>query len=202
MKRQIIRTLIVLLSFAFSAASLWAQGAASPVGAYQQYLDALYRADPDQALAVITGRPDQIEFIRTFLDCLHASNEFREKYIATYGRAEWDKFGQDEPGANVPAFSLPGQIPPDSFRRLQKKNPIPRGSDYIVPQENGDMRIIQQDGEWYLVAESLGFEGQPAQYAILSAVLREYQTRIGAPGETAAGLRVAMKRAIRKTGQW
>lgn len=202
MSRQIIRSTIVLMSLVLSAASLWAQGAASPVAAYRQYLDALYRADPEQALAVITGRPDQIDFIRTFLDCLHASNVFRKKYIAAYGRAEWDKFSQDEPWADVPAFQLPGKIPADTYRALLKKTPVPRGQAYIVTQENGDMRIIQRDGQWYLVAESLGFEGQPSQYAILAAVLREYQTRIGAPGETAAGLRVAMKRAIRQTGQW
>ncbi len=194
--------MILMLSLVFSSTSLWAQGAASPAGAYRQYLDALYRADSDQALAVITGRPDRIEFIRVFLDCLRASNVFRAKYVAAYGQAEWDKFGQDEPAAGVPAFSLPGKIPADSFRALMKKQPVPKGDSYVVSQENGEMRIIRQGSRWYLVAESLGFEGQPSQYAILAAVLKEYQTRIGAPDESAASLRVAMKRAIRQTGQW
>ena len=202
MSRPIIQWTLVLISLVFVPPSVGAQGTSSPGAAYRQYLDALYRADSDQALAVITGRPEQIEFIRIFLDCLHASNVFREKFIAAYGQEDWDKFGQDEPRAGVSAFNLPGKIPRDSFRALLKKKPVPRGNSYVVSQEKGEMRLIQQDGQWYLVAESLGFEGRSSQYAILTAVLREYLTRIGAPGETAAGLRVAMKRTLRDTGQW
>ncbi len=192
----------MLATLMVSAVPLWAMGAPSPEGAYRQYIDALFRAAPDQALEVIVGRPDQIDFIRTFLTCLGASNAFRQKYIAAYGKGEWDKFGQDEPDAGVPAFNLPGKIPLSTYRALLKKKAIPDGRDYIVPQEKGVMRIIQRDGRWYLRADSLGFEGRPSQYKILTAVLREYQTRIGAPEETPAGLRVAMKRALRRTGQW
>ncbi len=177
-------------------------GASSPGQAYRQYIDALFRADPDQVLDVIVGRPDQIGFIRTFITCLRASNDFRRRYTAAYGRVEWDKFGQNEPEAGVSAFNLPDKIPIDTYRALLKKQPVSNGREYIVSQENGTMRIVQRDGQWYLQADSLGFEGRASQYEILTAVLREYQTRIGDPGETSSGLRVAFKMALRRTGQW
>ncbi len=194
--------MVLVIGFLTSAATLWAQGGTSPEQAYRQYINALYRADPDQALAVIAGRPDQIEFIRVFLTCLDASNAFRQKYIAAYGAAEWAKFGQDEPEAGVPAFHLPDPIPLNIYRRLLKQSPTPDGRDYVVSQENGEMRIIYRNGKWYLAAASLGIEGRASQYEILTAVLREYQGRVGAPEETPAGLRVAMKQDLGRTGQW
>ncbi|MDJ0874833.1 MAG: hypothetical protein QNJ48_00880 [Desulfobacterales bacterium] len=202
MKMPIIRNAVLLFSLVLSAAPLWAQGGESPGKAYRQYIDALFRADPDQALAVIAGRAEQIDFIRTFITCLGASNAFRIKYIAAYGQSEWDKFSQDEPAYGVRAFNLPDTIPLNTYRALLNKQPAPSGRGYIVSQENGNMRIIQQGGRWYLKAGTLGFEGRSSQYKILTAVLREYQTRIGASQETPAGLRVAMKRALRRTGQW
>ncbi len=202
MKMPIIRSAVLLISLVLSNAPLWAQGAESPGKAYRQYIDGLFRADPDQALAVIAGRADQIDFIRTFITCLGASNAFRQKYIAAYGQTEWDKFGQEEPAYGVRAFNLPDTIPLNTYRALLNKKPAPSGRDYIVSQENGNMRIIQRGGQWFLMADSLGFEGRSLQYQLLTAVLREYQTRIGAPQETPAGLRVAMKRALRRTGQW
>ncbi len=195
-------TLIPLVFFALAAAAPTASGATSPEQAYRQYIDALFRADPDQALDVIVGRPDQIGFIRTFITCLRASNDFRQRYTAVYGQDEWDKFGQNEPEAGVSAFNLPDKIPIGTYRALLKKQPVPSGREYVVSQENGTMRIVQRDGRWYLQAGSLGFEGRASQYEILTAVLREYQTRIGAPGETSTGLRVALKMALRGTGQW
>lgn len=199
---DILKGAILLMGLIMSPTSLWAQGAAGPEAAYRQYIDALFRADPDQALMVIAGRPDRIDFIRTFISCLNASNTFRQKYVAAYGQSEWDKFSQDEPGAGVPAFNLPDKIPLDTYRALLKHKPIPSGRDFVVQQENGFMRIIQRNGRWYLEADTLGFEGHPAQYEILAAVLREYQTRIGAPEETPGKLRIAMKRALRQTDQW
>lgn len=180
----------------------WAQGASSPEKAYRQYIDALYRADPDRALAVITGPPERIAFIRTFIACVGASNAFRNKYIDAYGLAEWDKFAQEEPDANLPAFNLPGKIPLSTYRALRDIKPIPDGRGYKVPQANGAMRITRREGRWYLDAASLGLDGQRSQFEILAAVLREYQTRIGDPRETPGGLRWSFKRALRQTGQW
>ena len=202
MKAFALSTMAVLVALVATAAPPSAPGAARPGQAYRQYIDALFRADPGQALGVIVGRADQIGFIRTFITCLAASNDFRQKYTAVYGQAEWEKFGRDEPGAGVPAFNLPDKIPLSTYRRLSKKQPEPRGREYIVTQENGVMRIVQRDGKWYLRADSLGFEGRASQYEILTAVLREYQTRIGTPGWTPTGLRVAVKQALRRTGQW
>ena len=202
MKPFILSTTVLLVVLAVTTASLSATGASSPGQAYRQYIDALFRADPDQALGVIVGQPDQIGFIRTFITCLAASNDFRQKYTAVYGQAEWEKFGRDEPEAGVPAFNLPDKIPLSTYRALAAKQPAPRGREYAVIQENGAMRIVQRDGKWYLRADSLGFEGRAAQYEILTAVLREYQTRIGTHGWTPAGLRVALKKAVRQTGQW
>ena len=85
---------------------------------------------------------------------------------------------------------------------MLKREPVQKGRDYIVPGEQGDLRVIQQAGKWYLAADSLGFEGRTAQYEILAAVLREYMTRIGAPGVTPSGLRVAVKKTIHQTGKW
>jgi hypothetical protein len=198
---MMLRTALVM-ALILSSVPLWAQGAASPERAYRQYIDALYRADPDQALAVIAGPPRQIEFIRAFIACVAASNTFREKYIAAYGPNEWAKFAQNEPAANLPAFNLPGKIPLTTYRALLKQKMRPEGRDYIVPQENGAMRIIRQNGQWYLEAGSLGFEGQPSQYEVLASVLLEYQTRIGVPEETPARLRQDLKRALYRTGQW
>ncbi len=202
MKPLILSITIFLAALAMTAASLSAMGAARPEQAYRHYIDALFRADPDQALSVIVGRPDQIGFIRAFITCLAASNDFRQKYTAAYGQDEWEKFGREEPEVGVPAFNLPGKIPLSTYRSLLKRQPVPSGREYVVFQENGTMRIVQRDGQWYLQAGSLGFAGRASQYEILTAVLREYQTRIGAPGETPSGLRVAMKQALRRTGQW
>ena len=202
MKTFVLSTMAVLVALVATAAPPSAPGAARPGQAYRQYIDALFRADPGQALGVIVGRADQIGFIRTFITCLAASNDFRQKYTAVYGQAEWEKFGRDEPEAGVPAFNLPDKIPLSTYRRLSEKQPEPRGREYIVTQENGVMRIVQRDGKWYLRADSLGFEGRASQYEILTAVLREYQTRIGTPGWTPTGLRVAVKQALRRTGQW
>ena len=202
MQRALYRILVVMLVTVLSAASLWAQGAISPAAAYRQYIGGLFRADPDQVMAVITGKPDQMAFIRTFIDCVRASNAFREKYIAAYGQAEWEKFDQDEAGADVRAFRLPGKIPLASYRELLERKPVQQGRHYIVHGESGNLQIIQQEGKWYLVAESLGFEGRKAQYDILAAVLREYMTRIGAPGLTPSEIRVAVKKAIQQTGLW
>ncbi len=202
MKTFVLSTMAVLVALVATAAPPSAPGAARPGQAYRQYIDALFRADPGQALGVIVGRAEQIGFIRTFINCLAASNDFRQKYTAVYGQAEWEKFGRDEPEAGVPAFNLPDKIPLSTYRRLSEKQPEPRGREYIVTQENGVMRIVQRDGKWYLRADSLGFEGRASQYEILTAVLREYQTRIGTPGWTPTGLRVAVKQALRRTGQW
>jgi hypothetical protein len=202
MKTFVLSTMAVLVALVATAAPPSAPGAARPEQAYRQYIDALFRADPGQALGVIVGRADQIGFIRTFITCLAASNAFRQKYTAVYGQAEWEKFGREEPEAGVPAFKLPDKIPLSTYRRLSEKQPEPRGREYIVTQENGVMRIVQRDGKWYLRADSLGFEGRASQYEILTAVLREYQTRIGTPGWTPTGLRVAVKQALRRTGQW
>ncbi len=202
MRRAFYRILVIVLVTMLSATSLWAQGAISPAAAYRQYIGALFRADPDQVMAVITGRPDQMAFIRTFIDCVQASNAFREKYIAAYGQAEWDKFDRDEANADVKAFRLPGKIPLATYRELLERKPVQQGRHYIVHGESGNLQIIQQEGKWYLVAESLGFEGRKAQYDLLAAVLREYMTRIGAPGLTPSEIRVAVKKAIQQTGLW
>lgn len=202
MQRAFYRILILLLVMMRPATNLWAQGALSPEAAYRHYISALFRADPDAVMAVITGKPDQMAFIRAFIDCVRASNAFREKYIAAYGQAEWEKFAQDESGANVKAFRLPGKIPMAAYHALLKRKPVQQGHHYIVPGENGDLRIIRQEDQWYLAADSLGFEGRQAQYDILAAVLREYMTRIGAPGLTPTEIRVAMKKAIQQTGMW
>jgi hypothetical protein len=190
------------MGLVLSSAPLRAQGAASPEMAYRRYIDALYRADPGQALAVIAGPQQQLAFIRAFIACVAASNTFRQKYIAAYGPREWEKFAQNEPAANLAAFHLPGKIPLATYRALLKQKPVPAGRDFIVPQANGSVRIIRQNGQWYLDAGSLGFEGQPSQYEVLAAVLLEYQTRIGEPEETPAGLRQDLKRALQRTGQW
>jgi hypothetical protein len=197
-----IPTALLAMGLILSSAPLRAQGAASPEGAYRQYIDALYRADPDQALSVIAGPPRQLEFIRAFIACVAASNTFRQKYIAAYGPEEWKKFAQNEPAANVRAFHLPGKIPLTTYRVLLKQKPVAEGRDYIVPQANGAIRLIRQNGKWYLESGSLGFEGQTSQYEVLAAVLLEYQTRIGVPEETSAGLRQDLKRALHRTGQW
>lgn len=202
MQRALYRLLFVTLLTMLSATKLWAQGATSPEAAYRQYIDALFRADPDQVMAVITGKPDRMAFIHTFIDCVRASNAFREKYIAAYGRAEWEKFAQDEPRAHVKAFRLPGKIPLATYHELLERKPVQQGRHYIVPGESGDLRIIRQDGEWYLVAESLGFEGREAQYGILAAVLREYMTRIGTPRSMPSDIRVGVKKAVQQTGLW
>jgi hypothetical protein len=202
MKQTFFPMAVLVLIIVLARGQLWAGGAASPAEAYRRYVEALYRADPDQATAVITGASERIAFIRTFIDCVGASNIFRNKYIAAYGQTEWDKFAQPEAGSDLPAFHLPGKIPLATYRALLKKQPLPDGRGYKVPQANGALRIIPQGGLWYLDAASLGFEGRPSQYAILAAVLREYQTRIGDPGETPAGLRSAVKRTLRRTGEW
>ena len=202
MQRAIPQILIFMLAIMLPAANLGAAGASSPEAAYRQYVGALYRANPDQVLAVITGRPEQKAFIRTFIDCVRASNAFREKYIRAYGQTEWDKFAQDESGGEAKAFQLPGKIPITTYHQLLKRKPVQQGRHFIVAGEAGNLRIILQEGKWYLEAETLGFEGRAAQYEILAAVLREYMTRIGAPGVTPSGLRVAMKRAIHQTGMW
>ncbi len=202
MRPLTISTAVALVVLTAATAPLAATGAESPEQAYRQYIDALFRAEPDRALDVIVGRPAQVRFIRMFITCLGASNDFRKKYTAAYGQTEWEKFGRSEPEAGVPAFNLPDKIPLSTYRALLRKQPAASGRDYIVSQENGTMRIVQRDGKWYLRADSLGFEGRASQYEILTAVLREYQTRIGAPGETPSGLRVAMKKALRRTGQW
>jgi hypothetical protein len=202
MQWVLYRILILLLVLMLPATNHGVQGALSPEAAYRQYISALFRADPDAVMAVITGKPDQMAFIRTFIDCVRASNAFREKYIAAYGQPEWEKFAQDESGAGVKAFRLPGKIPLATYRELLERKPVQQGRYYIVRGENGDLRIIRQEGKWYLVAESLGFEGRQAQYDILAAVLREYMTRIGAPGLTPTEIRVAMKKAIQQTGLW
>nr|MBL0713835.1 hypothetical protein [Desulfobacterales bacterium] len=82
MKFMIARSLLLLMVIVLSVSNLWARGAISPDAAYRQYIGALYRADPDQALVVIAGRPDQIEFIRSFISFVRARNAFRENYIA------------------------------------------------------------------------------------------------------------------------
>ena len=202
MQRAFYRIVVIALVTMPSATNLWAQGAISPEAAYRRYIGALFRADPDQVMAVITGKPDQMAFIRTFIDCVRASNAFREKYIAAYGHAEWEKYAQDEPGADVRAFRLPGKIPLATYRELLERKPVQQGHHYIVHGESGDLRIVQQEGQWYLVAKSLGFEGRKAQYDLLAAVLREYMTRIGAPGLTPSEIRVAVKKAIQQTGLW
>ena len=202
MRRVINPSLIFLLALMLPVSHLRAEGALSPETAYRHYIEALYRADPDQVVALIRGKPDQVAFIHTFIDCVRASNAFREKYIAAYGQAEWDQFAQDEAGADAKAFRLPGKIPIATYRALLERKPVLQGRDYIVPGENGDLRIIRREAKWYLAADSLGFEGQTAQYEILAAVLREYMTRIGAPGLTPSALRVAVKKAIHQTGMW
>ena len=202
MQQVIKQILIFVLAIFLPAANLGAAGASSPEAAYRQYIGALYRANPDQVLAVVIGQPEQLAFIRAFIDCVGASNAFREKYISAYGQAEWDKFAQDESGAEAKAFQLPGKIPIATYYELLKRKPVQQGRHYIVRGEAGDLRIILQEGKWYLAAGSLGFEGRTAQYEVLAALLREYMTRIGLPGVTPSALRVAVKRAIRQTGMW
>ena len=202
MQQAIKQILVLLLAIMLPVTHLGAAGASSPEPAYRQYIGALYRADPDQVLAVITGEPEQLTFIRAFIDCVRTSNAFREKYITAYGQVEWDRFAQDETGAEARAFQLPGKLPIATYHELLKRKPVQQGRDFIVRGEAGDLRIILQEGQWYMAADTLGFEGRTAQYEILAAVLREYKTRIGSPGVSPSGLRIATKRAIRQTGMW